>query len=106
MGMEHTNAVEELWINPSNFLMLAQNIKNGFKEYIEASYLLDEIDTNYEKIKLEISELDADIKIMAENATDKNILVSNDVFLFFEKSTGLKLLHSTRIQNYLKKVMH
>jgi zinc transport system substrate-binding protein len=85
MGMEHTNAVEELWINPSNFLMLAQNVKNGFKEYIKVSYLIDEIDKNYEKIKLEVSELDADIKIMAENSVDKNILVTNDAFLFFVK---------------------
>ncbi len=85
MGMEYTYSIEELWINPSNFLMLAQNIRNGFKEYITASYLTNEIDDNYEKIRLEISELDADIKIMVENSEDKNILVSNDALSFFDK---------------------
>lgn len=85
MGMTHTHEIEELWIDPSNFLMLTQNIKNGFKEYIKASYLIDEIDKNYDKLKLEVSELDADIKIMVENADYKNILVSNDAFEFFKK---------------------
>ncbi len=85
MGMKYVNSIEELWINPSNFLMLTQNIRNGFKEYIKATYLTNEIDENYEKIRLEVSELDADIKIMVENSEQKNILVSNDALSFFEK---------------------
>ena len=85
MGMNYNNKLEELWINPSNFLVLAQNIRSGFKEYVKASYLLNEIDENYEKLKLEISELDADIKIMAENAEHKHLLVSSNSFKFFEK---------------------
>ena len=85
MGMTKTHELEELWIDPSNFLMLTQNVKNGFKEYVKASYLIDEIDKNYEKLKLEVSELDADIKIMVENAKHKNLLVSNDAFEFFTK---------------------
>ena len=43
------------------------------------------IEENYEKLKLEVSELDADIKIMVENADDKNLLVSNNAFEFFKK---------------------
>ena len=85
MGMDYVNSIEELWINPSNFLMLTQNIRNGFKEYIKATYLINEIDDNYEQIRLEISELDADIKIMVENSEQKNILISNDALSFFEK---------------------
>lgn len=85
MGMDYVNSIEELWINPSNFLMLTQNIRNGFKEYIEATYLINEIDDNYEQIRLEVSELDADIKIMVENSEQKNILISNDALSFFEK---------------------
>lgn len=85
MGMKHNHKLEELWIDPSNFLMLTQNVRNGFKEYIKASYLLDEINQNYELLKLAISEIDADIKIMVENAEDKHLLVSNNAFKFFEK---------------------
>lgn len=85
MGMKHNHKLEELWIDPSNFLMLTQNVRNGFKEYIKAQYLLDEINQNYELLKLAVSEIDADIKIMVENAEDKHLLVSNNAFKFFEK---------------------
>jgi len=57
MGMENEDGIEELWLNPSNFLMLCLNIKNGMKEYIDNTVLRKQIDTNYEKLKLEISEL-------------------------------------------------
>lgn len=85
MGMENENGIEELWLNPSNFLMLCLNIKNGMKEYIDNTVLRKQIDTNYERIKLEISELDAEIKLLIENADDNHILVSNNVFKFLEK---------------------
>lgn len=85
MGMEYENGIEELWLNPSNFLMLCLNIKNGMKEYINSTVLRNQIDTNYEKLKLNISELDAEIKLLVENADDNHILVSNDVFNFLEK---------------------
>ena len=85
MGMEYEHGIEELWLNPSNFLMLCLNIKNGMKEYIDNGVLRKQIDTNYEKIKLDISELDAEIKLLAENADDNNILVSNSSLEFLNK---------------------
>jgi len=85
MGMEYTNGIEELWLNPSNFLMLCLNIRNGMKEYITNSVLRKQIDENYEKIKLNISELDADIKLLVENADDNHILVSNDSLNFLKR---------------------
>ncbi len=85
MGMEIENSVEELWLNPSNFLMLCLNIRNGMKEYISNNYLRKVIDDNYNELKLSISELDAEIKLLVENADDSTILVSNDVFKYLEK---------------------
>ena len=43
-GMEMTYGIEELWLNPSNLLMISQNIKNGLQEYINSAYLNKEID--------------------------------------------------------------
>ena len=85
MGMEYENGIEELWLNPSNFLMLCLNIRNGMKEYIDNGVLRKQIDENYEKIKLNISELDADIKLWVENADKNRILVSNNSLKFLEK---------------------
>ena len=85
MGMEYEDEIEELWLNPSNFLMLCLNIRNGMKEYIDNGVLRKQIDQNYEKIKLDISELDAEIKLLVENADDNHILVSNNSLKFLSK---------------------
>ncbi|MDD4027621.1 MAG: metal ABC transporter substrate-binding protein [Bacilli bacterium] len=85
MGMEFTYGEEELWINPSNFLMLSQNIKNGMKEYITTTYLKNMIEKNYNNLKIEISEIDAEIKLIVEMSDKSNILIGNDSLLFLEK---------------------
>lgn len=84
-GMEITYGEEELWLNPSNLLMMTQNIRNGLKEYMTNSYLEKEIDKNYEQLKVLLSELDAEIKLTASNATRKTIVVNSDSLKFLEK---------------------
>lgn len=84
-GMEYINKEEELWLDPSNLLMIAQNIKTGLKEYIKNNYLKKEIDTSYDALKVDLSELDAELKLTAENAKRKTIVTSNDALKFLEK---------------------
>lgn len=84
-SMEFDHNVEELWLDPSNFLMLAQNIRTGFKEYITNHYLVEEIDNNYENLKIEISNIDAKLKTMAEHASNNTIVVASDAFQFLSK---------------------
>ena len=90
-GMEYANGVEELWMNPSNLLMISQNIKNGLCEYITSSYLIKEIENNYEKLKIELSELDADIRLSFENAENKTVF-TNDKSLNYLKKYGLDII--------------
>lgn len=84
-GMDITYHEAELWLNPSNLLMLSQNIRNGLKEYITNSYLKKEIDKNYEELKVKLSELDAELRLTASNASRKTIVVNNDALKFLEK---------------------
>ena len=84
-GMEITYNEEELWLNPSNLLMITQNIKNGLEEYITNSYLEKEIEKNYEDIKVKLSELDAELKLTATNASRKTIIVNSDSLKVLEK---------------------
>ncbi|MBP3635204.1 MAG: zinc ABC transporter substrate-binding protein [Bacilli bacterium] len=78
--IEYTNSMDEIWINPSNMLTIAQNTRNGLKEYINSSYLKKEIDKNYDNLKLQLSSIDAQLKESVENAKNKNIIVaSNDL---------------------------
>lgn len=83
--------IEELWLNPSNLLMVAQNIKNGLIEYVDNTYLIKEIEDKYEELKLKLSELDAEIKLTAENATSNTIVVANKSLNYLKKY-GFKVI--------------
>lgn len=85
LSMEYTNGIEELWLDPSNLLMMAQNVKTGFEEYINNYYLNNDINNNYEKLKIEASNLDAKIKQTIVNSENKMIVVSDDMFKYLEK---------------------
>lgn len=85
VGMNYTNSVEELWLNPYNYLMMAQNVKNGLEQYITNPYLIEEINNNYEILKYDLSKLDANLKDNIKNANYNIIVVDNDALLFLEK---------------------
>lgn len=85
VGMSYNNSVEELWLNPYNYLMMAQNVKNGLEQYITNPYLIEEINTNYETLKYDLSKLDASLKDNINNANYNTIVVDNDALLFLEK---------------------
>lgn len=89
--MEYTYKVEELWLDPSNFLMMALNIKNGLSEYSSNHYLKEEIENNYNTLKVNVSNIDAKLKLLSENADKKTIIVDNDLFKFLEKY-GFKII--------------
>lgn len=83
--IEYTNSLDEIWINPSNMITIAQNTRNGLKEYINSSYLQEKIEENYEKLKLDFSTIDANLKESVENAKNINIIVANNDFNFLSK---------------------
>ena len=84
-GMEYKNDVSELWLNPSNLLMILQNIKNGLDEYIDNAYLKIEINDRYKELKLVLSELDANLKSTIENANKKTIYANSKSAMYLEK---------------------
>ncbi len=77
--------MEEVWLDPSFMLMMSQNVRIGLDEYIENNYLKDEIDENYEDLKVDISELDANIRLTVENAPYKTIVATDNNYKFLEK---------------------
>lgn len=85
LSMKTSYGNEELWLDPSNFLQLTQNIRNGFEEYISNYYLLEEIKKNYEDLKLEVSKLDANLTVIGSNADFNTIVATDDLFLFLKK---------------------
>lgn len=90
MGMTYDNDVAELWLNPYNYLMMAQNTKNGLLEYISNPYLITNyegtgVEDKYEALKYDLSRLDADIKETISLSSYDTIVVDNDVFNFLSK---------------------
>lgn len=83
--LETDYSPEELWLNPSSLLMMAQNIRIGLKEYASSTYLKKDIDEAYEKLKITLSELDANYRLAAENTNNKKIVVDNSALKYLEK---------------------
>lgn len=84
-GLEYNHSVEELWLNPRDFLMLAHNVKNGLEEYINNKYIIEEINKNYEDLKVLISSYDAQLETAPDNAKDPNIIIASDTLDFLSK---------------------
>ena len=90
LGMTYESNIAELWLNPYNYLMMAQNTKNGLLEYIDNPYLISNndntgIEDKYAELQYDLSRLDADMKENISFATYKTIVVDNDLFKFLEK---------------------
>ena len=75
---------EELWLDPNNLLTIANNIKKGFKEYIKQSYLIKDIENNYEELKVDLTSIDAKYRNTFKNSK-KTIVVSSNMFLYLKK---------------------
>ena len=89
-GMEYKKDISELWLNPSNLIMIMQNIKNGLDEYIDNTFLKQEIEQKYQELKMILSEVDANLKNTIENAKNKTIYTNSKSLLFLERY-GLKV---------------
>jgi len=90
MIVDYSN--EELWLDPSNLLTIANNIKKGFAEYIQSTYLLNEIDQNYELLKNELTKIDGKFYSVARSSNSSTIIVSGKAFKFLEKY-GIKVIN-------------
>lgn len=85
LGMNYSSDVCENWLNPSNYLMMASNIKKGLEEYINENIELKKINENYDLLKLKLSEIDAELKQIATSSSNPTIVVSSDTFKYLEK---------------------
>lgn len=98
-GVGLQSSEEELWLCPSNYLMLAQNIKNELTKYVNSTIVKQEIIDKYDDLKLTISKYDAELKLIAENSENPTIIVGNDVFNFLRKY-GFKVLSIKEDDNF------
>ena len=86
-GLNYTYGIEELWMSPNNYLMLAKNIKDYLIEYLESTTIIDYVEGKYDELAEILSLKDADLRAIGKEAYENGtntLVVSNDVFKFLE----------------------
>lgn len=86
-GLSYTYGVKELWMSPNNYLMLAKNIKDYLKEYLDSKIIVNYVDQKYEDLAEILSLKDAELRSIGKEAKEKGtntIAVSDNVFKFLE----------------------
>lgn len=85
-GLDNTNTSSDIWLNPSNILMIGQNIKNELADYITDPYLVKDINEKYTtKLKVDITELETELKKTADNSVSNKIVVADESLNFLKK---------------------
>jgi len=87
-GLNYTYGVEELWLNPNNYLMLANTIKDDLEEISASKYVSEKIEANYSELEENLTSLDADLRTIGKNAKEKGtntIIIAYDSLGFLEK---------------------
>lgn len=86
-GLNYEYSVEELWLSPNNYLMLAKNIKNNLIDYTTSTVLKEEIEDKYNIIEEELSYMDAELRQVANDARSlgsATLVVSSNKLAFLE----------------------
>lgn len=86
-GLSYTYGVKELWMSPNNYLMLAKNIKDYLKEYLDSKIIANYVNQKYEDLAEILSLKDAELRSIGKEAKEKGtntIVVSDNVFKFLE----------------------
>ena len=90
-GLSVKYANQELWLNPTNYLMIAQNVKSGLNQYINSKIIKENINNNYDKLKVTISEFETTLKLLSQNGKYNTLIVSKD-YLKFLKNYGFEVI--------------
>ncbi len=93
-ALKYDYGVEELWLSPSNYLMLAANIKDSLQEQIDSKYINEEIENKYKTLEETLSIMDAEIRSIAKNAKSSNnhILIADSNTFKYLENYGFKVI--------------
>lgn len=86
-GLNYNEGIEELWLAPNNFLMLAKNIKNSLNEYLDNSFKSEDVNKLYDELYEKVSWVDAELRSVAKTAEENEnntIVIENNTLKFLE----------------------
>lgn len=86
-GLNYNETIEELWLSPNNYLMLAKNIKNNLIDYTTSKSIIESIEKKYQELEETLSYMDADLRNIASSAVmegNYTLVVSSSKLKFLE----------------------
>ena len=86
-SLNYINGIEELWMSPNNYLMLAKNIKDYLIEYLNSNTLIESVNNKYDELQEILSIKDPDLRAIGKEAKENGtnaLVVSNNVFKYLE----------------------
>lgn len=86
--VKYDYAIEELWLRPNNYLMLARNIKENLLKYTKSKVVSESIETKFKELEETLSYMDADLRNIAKEASNvdkQTLIVSSDKLKFLSK---------------------
>lgn len=100
-GLNYKYGIEELWLNPNNYLMLASTIKNDLSELIGSEVTTANMNKNYKKLEEELTTLDAELRNTAKSAKNNNnetLVIAYETLNFLE-SYGFNIVNISNENN-------
>ena len=99
-GLNYHNDIEELWLAPNNFLMLAKNIKGSLTEYLNNTLKEEEVNKKYDELYAKVSWIDAELRNVAKEAKelDNNTLVVSSNTLKYLEGYGFTVISLEEIE--------
>lgn len=93
-GLKFNNGIEELWLSPNYYLMLATTIKTNLQDFTDSKYANEEIEKKYKELEETLSVMDAELRNVAKSANDINkgtIVASSNMFKYLD-NYGFKVI--------------
>ena len=93
-GLKFENGIEELWLSPNYYLMLATTIKNNLQEFTNSKYANEEIEKKYLVLEETLSIMDAELRSIAKSANDikKGTIVASSNMFNYLNSYGFNVI--------------
>lgn len=93
-GIKSTNGIEEFWLSPNNYLMLASTVKNDLIDILDNKYTGEEIEKKYLELQEDLSLLDAELRSIGKKAANSgnNILAVADPAFGFLSEYGYQII--------------
>lgn len=86
-GLKFDNGVEELWLSPNYYLMLAKTIKDNLQDFVSSKYAKEELENRYNALAEKLSVMDAELRNVAKSANERNkgtIVASSNMFKYLK----------------------